>query len=238
MEPWLSKSRSTGSSPVPRKSSTRDLSKIIERLKRVDVSNEQKTSKAQKQKETQLQPTEPTAHALQQQEEMQDNITFHSAPPQLLQNLEATEPVLQLERVPTSTQAVYQTLNPLHATDSIRTEVDEVHNLLINQQNTMIGPDGKAMITNSLISADNLNSDTPTLTALLRETTNATANTLAEVQQISCEICQMSFQTEKTLNIHIQKKHTSSTYVFQCPTCSLTFLQPAAVIRHLANEHK
>lgn len=33
-------------------------------------------------------------------------------------------------------------------------------------------------------------------------------------------------------------KHTPSTYVYQCPSCSLTFKQPAAVIRHLSNDHK
>lgn len=48
----------------------------------------------------------------------------------------------------------------------------------------------------------------------------------------------LTFQTQKTLELHIQKHHSSSAFVFQCPACSLTFLQPAAVIRHLSKDHK
>lgn len=33
-------------------------------------------------------------------------------------------------------------------------------------------------------------------------------------------------------------KHIPSTYVYQCPACSQTFSQPAAVYRHLSNDHK
>lgn len=46
------------------------------------------------------------------------------------------------------------------------------------------------------------------------------------------------FTTEKTLKIHIEKKHIPSTVVHQCPSCQETFLQPAAVLRHLSNVHK
>jgi len=48
----------------------------------------------------------------------------------------------------------------------------------------------------------------------------------------------LTFQTNKTLEVHIQKHHSSSAFVFQCPACSLTFLQAAAVIRHLSKDHK
>lgn len=149
--------------------------------------------------------------------------------------------------MPTSTQAVYQTFKPVNATDSIRTEVNEVHNLLTNR-NTTIGPDGKAIVSHAFLPSatvtsipdenyDGIPSKLPSLSSF-NEMHQMGDSNFQQQPQIPCEMCQMTFQTEKTLNIHIQKKHSSSTYVFQCPTCSLTFLQPAAVIRHLANEHK
>uniref|UniRef100_T1GDC5 C2H2-type domain-containing protein n=1 Tax=Megaselia scalaris TaxID=36166 RepID=T1GDC5_MEGSC len=53
----------------------------------------------------------------------------------------------------------------------------------------------------------------------------------------SCNICHSKFSTEKTLKLHIQTKHISSNLVYPCPSCQLTFLQPAAVYRHLSNFH-
>ena len=48
----------------------------------------------------------------------------------------------------------------------------------------------------------------------------------------------LRFETEKTLRLHLEMKHIPSTYVYQCPACSQTFSQPAAVYRHLSNDHK
>lgn len=53
--------------------------------------------------------------------------------------------VLQLESVPTSSHAVYQTIK-VDQEDSIRTELDEVHRML-NPAETVVGPDGKALTT-------------------------------------------------------------------------------------------
>jgi len=53
--------------------------------------------------------------------------------------------ILQLESVPTSSQAVYQTIK-VDQEDSIRTELDEVHRML-NPAETIVGPDGKALTT-------------------------------------------------------------------------------------------
>ncbi|XP_005175497.2 uncharacterized protein LOC101888282 [Musca domestica] len=235
---WFSKSRSTGSSPIPTKTSSRDLSKVIERLRRTEIKS---TETLKDQNDDSKRNEWPTTGPEEKQE----------LPGEQLKP-EQNDPILQLESVPTSTQAVYQTLKPFNAKDSIRTEVNEVHNLLTNQK-TMIGPDGKAIVSNSFLTATTVNllpndtrEESSLVTALdsLNELkTLAISDKLADLQQqqqpeVTCEMCQMTFQTEKTLNIHIQKKHNSSTYVFQCPTCSLTFLQPAAVIRHLANEHK
>lgn len=211
-EPWLNKSRSTGSSPVPTltKSSNRDLSKVIERLKRVDVSSSESKQKSQETK------------------------SLTTSPVTITTTTTGSDPVLQLERVPTTTQAVYQTLTTSeNVSDSIKTEVDEVHNLLTNQK-TLVGADGKAIVSHSFMYGPDPTLDTSSSALIGLHDNYNNLNALA----IVCEICKMPFQTEKTLKIHIQKKHTSSTYVFQCPTCSLTFLQPAAVIRHLANEHK
>lgn len=97
------RSRSTGCSPVPREArpmrgSMRDLSGVIERLRREKA---------------------PTAAGKQ------------------------LPPVLQLESVPTSSHAVYQTIK-LEQDDSIKTELNEVH-LMLNPEQTIVGPDGKAM---------------------------------------------------------------------------------------------
>ncbi|XP_046804995.1 zinc finger protein 800 [Lucilia cuprina] len=204
-EPWLVKSRSTGSSPIPSsKTSNRDLSTVIERLKRVEVS------------------PECSKNNILSMEHI-----INPSPPEP----KAPDPVLELERVSTTAHAVYQTLKMQNDSDSIKTELDEVHNLLSNQK-TMIGSDGKVIISPTLITyTAKSGNDSNGLNEINYKVTTVLGG-------ISCEICKMTFQTEKTLKIHVQKKHTSSTYVFQCPTCSMTFLQPAAVIRHLANEHK
>lgn len=104
------RSRSTGCSPVPRegramRSSMRDLSGVIERLRR------------------------------------------EKAPPPLsAASFAPQSPVLQLDSVPTSSQAVYQTIKVEHDQDSIKTEINEVHHML-NSAHIIVGPDGKAVTT-------------------------------------------------------------------------------------------
>ncbi|EDV47955.1 zinc finger protein 800 [Drosophila erecta] len=134
--------------------------------------------------------------------------------------------VLQLESVPNSSQAVYQTIK-VDQDDSIRTELDEVHRML-NPSGTVVGPDGKALATVKI--ENNGGSDSG-------ETGEQSISDETETS-IFCEICNLTFQTHKTLEVHIQKHHSSSAFVFQCPACSLTFLQAAAVIRHLSKDHK
>ncbi|XP_064549737.1 uncharacterized protein LOC135436170 isoform X2 [Drosophila montana] len=180
------RSRSTGCSPVPREArpmrgSMRDLSGVIERLRREKA---------------------PTAAVKQ------------------------LPPVLKLESVPTSSHAVYQTIKVEHD-DSIKTELNEVHHML-NPEQTIVGPDGKAMNTHHYERPSGSDSaETPEQSVSDETETN-----------ILCEICNLTFQTQKTLELHIQKHHSSSAFVFQCPACSLTFLQAAAVIRHLSKDHK
>ncbi|KAH8242870.1 hypothetical protein KR032_002698 [Drosophila birchii] len=182
------RSRSTGCSPVPREarpirggSGMRDLSGVIERLRREKAPAQARRSS-------------PT--------------------------------VLQLESVPTSSHAVYQTIK-VDQEDSIRTELDEVHRML-NPAETVVGPDGKALTTIKL--ERHAGSDSG-------ENGEQSISDEAETS-IFCEICTLTFQTHKTLELHIQKHHSSSSFVFQCPACSLTFLQAAAVIRHLSKDHK
>ncbi|XP_043651964.1 zinc finger protein 800 [Drosophila teissieri] len=183
------RSRSTGCSPVPREvrplrgggGSIRDLSGVIERLRREKAPSQAKRS---------------------------------------------SSTVLQLESVPNSSQAVYQTIK-VDQDDSIRTELDEVHRML-NPSETIVGPDGKALASVKL--ENNGGSDSG-------ETGEQSISDETETS-IFCEICNLTFQTHKTLEVHIQKHHSSSAFVFQCPACSLTFLQAAAVIRHLSKDHK
>ena len=58
--------------------------------------------------------------------------------------MSGVECVLQLEHVPNSTQAVYQTLKRKES-DDIKREVDEVHNMMLKNNATVLGPDGKAL---------------------------------------------------------------------------------------------
>nr|XP_016935972.2 uncharacterized protein LOC108014381 [Drosophila suzukii] len=183
------RSRSMGCSPVPREvrpirgggGGMRDLSGVIERLRREKASSQARRSS-------------PT--------------------------------ILQLESVPTSSQAVYQTIK-VDQEDSIRTELDEVHRML-NPAETIVGPDGKALTTVKLERHGGSDSGETGEQSISDETETS----------ILCEICNLTFQTNKTLEVHIQKHHSSSAFVFQCPACSLTFLQAAAVIRHLSKDHK
>ncbi|KAH8294854.1 hypothetical protein KR018_003761 [Drosophila ironensis] len=179
------RSRSTGCSPVPRplKGGIRDLSGVIERLRR------------------------------------------EKAPSQSRRN---STTVLQLETVPTSSQAVYQTVKGRSEEDSIRTELDEVHRML-NPSETVVGPDGKALIGAVKIERRAGSESGETGEQSVGDDSEAA---------IFCEICNLTFQTHKTLELHIQKHHSSSAFAFQCPACSLTFLQAAAVIRHLSKDHK
>lgn len=116
--------------------------------------------------------------------------------------------VIQLSKVPDCKNAVYQTVKT-NDNDNMKTEVGEVHDMLENN-NAFIGPDGKAMSVSPLDGA-----------------------------LVNCEICDEKFTTEKTLKIHIAKKHIASTTVYQCPSsnCSESFLQPAAVFKHLSITH-
>lgn len=48
----------------------------------------------------------------------------------------------------------------------------------------------------------------------------------------------MNFGTDKTLQLHVQKYHVPSTYVYPCPSCTRTFLRPSAIMQHLNVDHK
>ncbi|GAB0092813.1 hypothetical protein DMENIID0001_078490 [Sergentomyia squamirostris] len=129
---------------------------------------------------------------------------------------------IQLERPATTSVAVYQTLQQ-SAEDNIKTEVEEVRDLLMDNE-VVLGPDGKAIKT---LDRPNL----PVIYSL--DDLDATLE-----QTFSCKICHLKFATEKMLKLHLEAKHIHSTYVYQCPACPQTFLVPAAVIRHLSNDHK
>lgn len=127
------------------------------------------------------------------------------------QILQKKHVLLQLDTVPDSSVAVYQTIKT-DSCDSIKTEISEINDLMDND-NTVLGPDGR--IIAAYISDEG-------------ESENV----------FECEICKNQFATQKTLKLHIETKHIPSTYVYQCPSCSKTFLQVKAVIRHLTNDHK
>ncbi|KAM7361173.1 uncharacterized protein ACRADG_010323 [Cochliomyia hominivorax] len=135
---------------------------------------------------------------------------------------------LQLERVSTTPHAVHQTLKMINGPYSEKTELDKVNNCSTNK-NIFIDADAKPLMLSDILSF---------ASSECNRLDNNNCKIIDLLPEIPCELCKMPFQTEKSLRMHVQKKHESNTYVFQCPTCSITFLQPAAVIRHLANEHK
>lgn len=71
------------------------------------------------------------------------------------QNLSISTPecIIQLEQVPNSTQAVYQTLK-LSESDDIKQEVAELQELLQKNNSTILGPDGKVLSPSNYKAAD------------------------------------------------------------------------------------
>uniref|UniRef100_A0A336LV41 CSON000751 protein n=1 Tax=Culicoides sonorensis TaxID=179676 RepID=A0A336LV41_CULSO len=198
-----------------RETENRDLSAIVERLiKKQKSKRESKLSDFYEQIEQKL---------LNQQHNQSnsENVNGTSKSNQISSHKQSngisTENniVLQLNAVPESSAAVYQTLK-LSDNDNIRDEVNEVHEMLENN-NVILDPNGKAI---SVSPVD-----------------MAIAGT-SKLPEFACEMCDERFSTEKTLKIHIAKKHIPSTVVHQCPSCTETFLTPGAVLRHLSNVHK
>lgn len=198
---------STSSSKDNNINGNRDLSSIIERLLKREQNNR-----------------------LMKLTDFYDQVNNKLTQDEILQQ----KHVLQLDRVPNSDVAVYQTVKK-DESDNIKTEVDEVHEMHDKQTKTVLGSDGKVIP----------HSSTSLIKEIKKETLDEEESINSDKKQqfkdsneIYCEICKLKFATEKTLKLHIQTKHISSTFVFQCPSCSLTFLQPGAVIRHLSNDHK
>lgn len=114
---------------------------------------------------------------------------------------------------------------------------------MLKKRNLVLGPDGKVLnlFAGAAVSADNDSLDRSTgedhVCALCKKIF------LFSFPQTNMKFClkktgKISFETEKTLKLHLEMKHIPSTYVYQCPSCSQTFSQPAAVYRHLSNDHK
>lgn len=123
---------------------------------------------------------------------------------------------LKLDRVNDSGIAVYQSLQ--HDNDnnsSMRDELAEVHKMM-NKSNTVLGPDGKVL-------------------SLFKSTT---PNGLSADESFTCQVCHETFDTEKTLKLHLELKHLPSTMLYQCPSCPQKFSTSGAVFKHLSNDHK
>lgn len=86
------------------------------------------------------------------------------------------------------------------------------------KSNTIVGSDGKILklFTSSVHHTDFIASD-----AVLK-----------------CKICNLEFETEKTLKLHLEMKHSPSSYVYQCPACRQKFSSSSAVLKHLSSDHK
>lgn len=91
---------------------------------------------------------------------------------------------------------------------------------MLQKSNTVLGPDGKVLNLFNSSEQNGLSSDQPVSS------------------QIKCKVCNILFETEKTLKLHLEMKHLPSTFVYQCPSCPQKFSSSAAVIKHLSNDHK
>jgi hypothetical protein len=129
---------------------------------------------------------------------------------------------LKLNRVNDSDIAVYQSLQLDNEDSNMKDEISEVHNML-SKANTVLGPDGKV-----------LNLFTSTMER------NGSPVPAEDVGggSLTCQVCNLRFETQKTLKLHLELKHLPSTYVYQCPSCPQKFSSSAAVIKHLSNDHK
>lgn len=93
---------------------------------------------------------------------------------------------------------------------------------MLQKSNTVLGPDGKVLsLFNSFEAAG-----------------SSSSSTVVDGNVITCQVCNMQFETEKTLKLHLELKHIPSTIVYQCPSCPNKFSSSAAVIKHLSNDHK
>lgn len=96
--------------------------------------------------------------------------------------------------------------------------------MMSNNSNTVLGPDGKVI---NLFNSHS-RTDSP---ALSTEGSDITSSH-------TCQVCNLQFETQKMLKVHLELKHLPSSYVYQCPSCTQKFSTSAAVIRHLSNDHK
>ena len=87
---------------------------------------------------------------------------------------------------------------------------------MLKKSSSILGHDGK------IINQHNLNN----------EKVSSSTGSLA------CKVCNVQFETEKTLKLHLEMKHLPSAYVYQCPSCPEKFSSSAAVLKHLSNDHK
>lgn len=154
-------------------------------------------------------------------------------------DLSRQQHLLQLDRVPSTKAAVFQTVR-LGVVDSMRAQVGELETLNNNNNDTVLGPDGKVIQQMQSRPKSTLPIIRGPSEQYFRPIELEPEERLDEEKPAgyNCQECNLQFDTEKTLKLHKDKKHTPSTYVYTCPSCPQTFMQPGAVIRHLCNDHK
>ncbi|XP_055525090.1 uncharacterized protein LOC129718377 [Wyeomyia smithii] len=143
-------------------------------------------------------------------------------------DLKRQQHVLQLDSVPHSRAAVYQTVRHGIIADNMQAQVGELENLA-NNNNTVLGLDGKVLDPSSRPQST---------TSVAFESTNQYFKPIETDKVLNCHECNLQFDTESMLQLHGEMKHTPSTFVYTCPSCPQTFMTPGSVIRHLSNDHK
>lgn len=158
-----------------------------------------------------------------------------------LDDLNQQQHLLQLDEMSNSQAAVYQSV---HTAGNIRVEVDELEKLANNNNNTVLGPDGKVLQPSSRpestlpVISDPLRNYLHPAQPEKESMTNGSEHSVGSEVPLNCSECSLQFDTEKTLTLHTERRHSPATYVYPCPCCSETFLQCRTVMNHLTSTHK
>ncbi|KAL4716617.1 hypothetical protein ACJJTC_008252 [Scirpophaga incertulas] len=144
------------------------------------------------------------------------------------------EPQLSLQKIPSSTVAVFQNYGSTDETlDKMKVQVKELDNILA-QNKAVLQSNGKFKIqSSSPLESDNIIhiSDDD------EEEYNDNVTNI-NTDELICKICDLKFSTLKTLKFHMKYKHLESRLVYPCPDCLEIFSTSWSVYRHLFKVHR
>ncbi|XP_053693888.1 uncharacterized protein LOC128741811 isoform X2 [Sabethes cyaneus] len=195
----------------------KDLSSIVERLKRKQFSSNAIAN-----------------HVTEYYDRINSKVTQD--------DLKRQQHVLQLDKVPQSRAAVYQTVRRDVIADNMQARVVELENLT-NNNNTILGLDGKVLDPSSRpqstmsVPFDSTSQYFKPIEPLDKASSRDDLANDRLASALICQECNLQFDTISMLQLHDEMKHTPSTFVYSCPSCPQNFKTPALVLRHLSTDH-